>query len=78
MQKLTLRMESELVDSAKDYAAQHGKSLSQLVADYFEVLTRQADAGKLPPVTEKLKGILTKGNEVTEQDYPQYLEDKYL
>ena len=35
MQKLTLRMDQEQVERAKAYAAQHGKSLSQLVADYF-------------------------------------------
>ena len=42
MQKLTLRMEAELVQNAKTYAAVHGKSLSQLVADYFSELTSQS------------------------------------
>nr|MDT0253452.1 DUF6364 family protein [Endozoicomonas sp.] len=42
MQKLTLRMEAEEVQKAKEYAAIHGKSLSQLVADYFDSLTENA------------------------------------
>jgi hypothetical protein len=33
--KLTLRLEDHLIADAKRYSKQHGKSLSQLVTDYF-------------------------------------------
>ena len=33
--KLTLRLEDQLIVEAKRYSKQHGKSLSQLVTDYF-------------------------------------------
>lgn len=36
--KLILRLDEELVERAKFYAAEHGKSVSQLVADYFRFL----------------------------------------
>ena len=36
--KLTLRLESELIEQAKEHAKQQGKSLSQIVADYFLIL----------------------------------------
>jgi hypothetical protein len=39
--KLTLRLNSELIESAKTYAAREGRSVSELVAAYFERL----DAG---------------------------------
>ncbi|WP_263079374.1 DUF6364 family protein [Endozoicomonas sp. Mp262] len=78
MQKLTLRMQPELIDHAKQYAAHHGKSLSQLVADYFEALTKEAyHSGSLPPLTRKLRGLLKDASDC-EQDYKQHLEDKYL
>ncbi len=36
--KLTLRMDESLIASAKDYAAAHGSSVSQMVANYFAAL----------------------------------------
>ncbi len=38
--KLTLRMDESLIASAKDYAAAHGSSVSQMVANYFAALTQ--------------------------------------
>ena len=80
MQKLTLRMDAELVNNAKQYAALHGKSLSQLVADYFDDLTRQTtDESTLPPLTQSLKGVLKDADKSwDEKDYNQHIEDKYL
>jgi len=36
--KLTLRMDEALIASAKSYAAAHGSSVSQMVANYFAAL----------------------------------------
>ena len=36
--KLTLRMDEALIASAKDYAAAHGSSVSQMEANYFAAL----------------------------------------
>jgi hypothetical protein len=36
--KLTLRLSDHLISQAKSYAKNHGKSLSQLVAEYFRSL----------------------------------------
>ena len=33
--KLTLRLDAELIEAAKAYAAQEGRSVSELVAGYF-------------------------------------------
>ena len=80
MQKLTLRMEPAQVEKAKAYAAHHGKSLSQLVADYFDSLTTaEANEETLPPLTQKLKGALRSANaSMIDSDYKKHLEDKYL
>ena len=82
--KLTLRLDKDLIQSAKAYSARSGKSLSQLVADYFALLSvNETDEGlerpiePLPPVTRALKGAL-KGADVSIEDYQQYLEDKFL
>ena len=38
--RLNITVDDSLVDRAKQYAAQHHTSLSQLVEDYFRELTR--------------------------------------
>ena len=80
MHKLTLRMDTELVNSAKEYAALHGTSLSQLVADYFANLTSEpAKEEGLPPLTQSLKGLLADSKELLDEEgYKKHLEDKYL
>lgn len=70
--KLTLRLDSGLIDHAKDFAQRQDRSLSQLVADYFARLTAQEAtsaeaqpgaqnpgmAPSLGPITSGLRGAL--------------------
>jgi hypothetical protein len=76
--KLTLRMDDELIRAAKDYAERSGKSVSQLVADYFALLTNGStrETGFISPRVHALRGIL-KGADVDEQDYKDHLLRKY-
>lgn len=76
--KLTLRLEEELIEQAKAYAGRAGKSLSQVVADYFRLLTTadKRSAGPSAPLTQSLRGLL-KGTGVDEKDYRRYLEEKH-
>lgn len=71
---LTLQIEEELIQQIENYAKNQNKSLSQLVSDYFQQLTKQS---VIPPKTRSLIGIL-KNNSLDETDYKQYLQDKYL
>ena len=76
--KLTLRLEEELIEQAKVYAARAGKSVSQIVADYFKVITDPGNqAPKSAPVTKSLRGLL-KGADLDEKDYKKHLEEKHL
>ncbi|MEI7833746.1 MAG: DUF6364 family protein [bacterium] len=76
--KLTLRVDSSLIDRAKAHAQQTGKSVSQLVADYFAVMdtTTLSEIGNLPPITRELYGSLANAA-VDEADYRAHLEEKY-
>ncbi len=77
--KLTLRLDEDLVTSAKDYARRSGKSVSQLVAAYFSALQHlgNEDAGKrLTPLVRSLKGAW-KGSPVDVEDYRRHLTEKY-
>ncbi len=77
--KLTLRLEKQLVELAKEYASAHGKSVSKVVADYFMLLNKTQDnqSDELTPIAQSLKGSLGK-TQMDESDYKEYLEKKYL
>lgn len=83
--KLTLRLEDRLIQLAKEYARAHNQSVSQLVANFFEVLTladvdqvpaARARQTEVPRVVQELHGCLA-GAEVDESDYHRYLEERY-
>lgn len=75
--KLTLRMDEALIEQAKRYAKEQGKSLSQVVADYFAAFASPPEKQPLAPATQSLLGIM-KDNPADENDYKQHLEEKYL
>ena len=76
--KLTLRLDDRLIEDAKQHARRSGKSLSQMVAEYFSAITSPpAVAGELTPTVSRLKGALA-GRQVDRDDYRAYLEDKHL
>lgn len=78
--KLTLRLDETLISKAKAYAKRNRKSLSQIVAEYFNALAQKKN-GKmdkpLGPITKQLFGAL-KGVEISEENYKRHLERKYL
>lgn len=76
--KLTLRLDDRLIDRAKRYSDRSGKSISQLVSDYFALIeTDEPIPGtELTPRVRAMIGSL-KGASATEEDYRQHLEEKY-
>ncbi|HEX6199260.1 MAG TPA: DUF6364 family protein [Thermoanaerobaculia bacterium] len=77
--KLTLRLDDELIRKAKSHAKRVGKPVSQIVEEYFAVLTAPPRRGQSEPTprVRRLKGIL-RGADVDEDAYRRHLEDKYL
>jgi hypothetical protein len=75
--KLTLRLESELIEQAKKHAKQQGKSLSQIVADYFITFNKTKEKSKFAPITSSLIGVLQE-SKLDQNDYKKHLEEKYL
>ena len=77
--KLTLRMDNDLIESAKEHSAKTGKSVSRIVSDLFEIIKNEKLKKEYPltPTVRTLKGVL-KGKLVDEKEYHKYLEEKYL
>jgi len=58
--KLTLSLEKTVIDKAKSYAKNTGRSLSELVESYFENLTSKShDDEDIHPKVKKLIGRIT-------------------
>ena len=58
--KLTLSLDKSVIDKAKSYAKNTGRSLSELVENYFENLTSNSqDNAEIHPKVKKLIGRIT-------------------
>ena len=77
--KITLRMDETLIKKAKSAAGRRGKSVSQMVGEFFNSLgapDREA-VNCLPPVTASLLGTL-EGHSIDESAHKKHLSEKYL
>lgn len=78
--KLTLKLDKDIIESAKEYAQKENKSLSYLVEEYFKGLIFSGDKKqhKITPLVKELSGILKEKNiKNWKKDYIDYLESKY-
>jgi hypothetical protein len=80
--KLTLKLDSEAIGRAKRYVHhRRGGSLSKLVENYFNSLTKgqpEEKGKKLPPIVFGLAGIAKKTRvKSIKDDYTDYLMEKY-
>ena len=79
--KLTLNVDKSIANKAKNYARNRGRSLSDLVEDYFRFLTRKEDSEDTE-VSPKVKSLLGSIKVPEGFDYKKELSDqlsiKYL
>jgi len=73
--KLTLRLNQRLIEQAKEYAAQHNISVSELVETYFLHLDLETESTH-SSLVQQLTGILPAEVDV-QQEYEDYLMEKY-
>ena len=73
--KLTLRLDKRLIERAKQYAALHDISVSELVEAFFLQLEKTEDVAHTPLVRQ-LTGILPADVDF-KQEYDHYLLEKY-
>ena len=74
--KLTLTIEKEVIEIAKAYAKEKGQSLSEMVENYFKLVTvsrRKIKEQQLSPKVRKLRGIIKIDENI---DYKQTLTEE--
>ena len=77
--KLTLKLDKNIIEKAKEYASLRNLSLSKIVEEYFQKLTVEEEfKQKLSPKVRKLSGIL-KGKDLNyKSELENSLRKKYL
>ncbi len=73
--KLTIRVPLDLLQGAKRYASENDTTLTQLISEYLRQLAAQSDPLADAPIVQRLSGTLSQ--DVSLQDYGDYLEKKY-
>lgn len=78
--KLTLSVEKAVIEKAKLYAKQTGKSLSEIIENYLEKLTHQeVNQDCISPKLEKLIGAINLPDNFDEKrEKSEYLSKKHL
>ncbi|MFC4873791.1 DUF6364 family protein [Negadavirga shengliensis] len=74
--KLTLTIEEEVIRIAKEYAREKGQSLSEMVENYFKMITadrKQIKPKALSPRVRRLRGIIKANEEI---DYKEILTEE--
>ena len=77
--KLTLTVEKSIIERAKSYAKNTGRSLSELIENYFETITQESGEEILSPKLNKLVGsVKLPKNFDQEKELRSYFESKHL
>lgn len=76
--KLTLTVEKAIIDRAKSYAKSTGRSLSEIIENYLELITQESDNEKLSPKLRKIAGaVKLPKNFNEEKELRDYFEKKH-
>jgi metal-responsive CopG/Arc/MetJ family transcriptional regulator len=77
--KLTLSIESQLIQEAKEVAKKHGKSLSKLIEQYLKSLTAPAsERNEEKSALIKLKGCFSDPKISDDDNLQNALNKKYM
>lgn len=77
--KLTLSLEKDVIEQAKEYAHRQHRSLSKMVENYLRLVTSSEQMETdISPTVAKLSGILPpEAADHFREEYTDYLEKKY-
>lgn len=80
--KLTLTIEQEIIQRAKEYAKSKNRSLSGIIENYLKILTKEEKikkVKKLNPIVKSLKGSFKMPENIDyKKELRKRLEEKYL
>jgi hypothetical protein len=76
--KLTLKLDTSIIENAKTYAKDNDISLSKMIENYLQaVTTRKYKEKDVTPLVKSLTGVIQLDNLDNKKDYTDYLSNKY-
>ena len=79
--KLTLRLNDNVIERAKNYARSHKISLSKMIESYLDSVTKEKRNEKkitITPFVESLSGVIKLPSDFDyKKEYGDYLTEKY-
>ena len=79
--KLTLTIEQSIIEKAKKYANDKGRSLSSIIENYLKVITKEETVSdiELTPIVKSLKGSFKAPRNLNyKKELSKRLTEKYL
>lgn len=77
--KLTLSLNGNIIESAKQYAKSNNTSLSKIIESYLGTLIKpEKKVNEITPLVKSLSGVISIDDDLNIKDeYAQYLMKKY-
>jgi hypothetical protein len=76
--KLTLKLNKNVIQRAKQYAKENNMSLSRMIESYLQAVTlKKINNAKISPLVESLTGVIEPENYDYRKDYTDFLSQKY-
>ncbi|MDZ4664398.1 MAG: DUF6364 family protein [Bacteroidota bacterium] len=77
--KLTLKLNEDIIEKAKEYAKAKKTSLSDLIENYLQKLTTDKKNNKtITPLVKSLSGVISLSKNYNDKkEYTNYLTNKY-
>ena len=77
--KLTLTVEKTVIERAKSYAKNTGRSLSEIIENYLTTITKESANNELSPKLKKIVGVVNLPADFDEKaELRSALEKKHL
>jgi metal-responsive CopG/Arc/MetJ family transcriptional regulator len=77
--KLTLKLNGDIIEKAKEYAKEKKISLSELIENYLQKVTNEKKNTKtITPLVKSLSGVISLPKDHShKKEYADYLSNKY-
>jgi len=76
--KLTVKLEQDIIEKAKEYAKSHNTSLSSLIENYLQKIISNNKEETITPLVKSLSGIIKlPSNFNVKKEYTNFISDKY-
>ncbi len=75
--KLTIKLDNEVIEKAKDYVKKEKTSLSKMIENYLLSVVGKKSHLEITPLVKSLSGVIKPPADDYKKDYTDYLAEKY-